>query len=167
LAAGVRGPGAVSPETRVGALQSATAIAQRLGDFAGSIALAEESLSLCRELGDEAGSLDTLRILAGATEANGDSDRTRTPIVEAIRRATRLSDTTRVYRLTHQLGELELRRGNVRRASELLEGSSALAREAGDFTTLSKPCAPAPTWRRPCEIILRPPRSTAILARSP
>jgi hypothetical protein len=41
-----------------------------------------------------------------------------------------------IYRSTHLLGELELRQGRIRRASELLERSSTLAREAGDLSAL-------------------------------
>jgi predicted ATPase/DNA-binding SARP family transcriptional activator len=133
---GLRGPGAVSPETRASALRAAAGIAYALGDFAKSIATAEQCLRLRRELGDEARSLNALLILADATRASGDSDRARTLLEDVLGLATRLSDAEMIYRSTHLLGELELRQENIRRASELLERSSTLAREAGDFSAL-------------------------------
>jgi hypothetical protein len=130
---GLRGTGPVSPETRAFALQAAGGLAYALGDSAKSIAIAEQCLRLRRELGDEAGSLQPLMILALATAASGDDDRARTLLEDGLGLATRLSDAKKIYQFTHLLGELELRQGNLRRASELLERSATSARDAGDL----------------------------------
>jgi predicted ATPase len=133
---GLRGTGAVSPETRAIALQAAAAVAYVLGDSAKSIAMAEQCLRLRRELGDEGGSLEPSRILAFATSASRDDDRARGLLEDGLELATRLSDAKKIYQFTHSLGEVELRQGNIRRASKLLERSSTLAREAGDLHEL-------------------------------
>ncbi|MFL5938419.1 MAG: BTAD domain-containing putative transcriptional regulator [Gaiellaceae bacterium] len=133
---GLRGTGAVSPEARALALQAAAGIAYSLGDFAKSIAAAEQCLRLRREIGDEAGSLVATLILGHATAGSGDADRARALLDHGLGLATRLSDTKMIYRFMHELGELERQQGNIPRASELLERSSTSAREAGDLHEL-------------------------------
>ena len=133
----LRTPGRVSTRTRARALETAARIALILGDFPKSAALAEASVRLYRELGDEHASSESLHILGNATSAKGSLAQAKVVHEECLELATRLSDSRQVYRSLYVLGEIERDMGNLPKASELLEQSAAFAREAVDQPVLT------------------------------
>ena len=134
---GLRATGIVSTRTRARALETAARIALILGDFPKSAALAEESMHLYRELGDDRAAFEPLHLLGNATSARGNLDQAKALHQENLTLADRLSDRKRVHRSLHALGEIELELGNLRQASTLLEQCAAFAREGGEPAQLS------------------------------
>lgn len=133
---GLEAEAEVSPKTRARALHAAGGIANLLGDFTKSVSLAEQSLGLFRELGDDPAAIETLVVLGNATRDSGDYERARALCDEALALAKRVSYERGTYRALHALGEIERAAGNLARATEFLERSAALARNAGDRVLL-------------------------------
>jgi predicted ATPase/class 3 adenylate cyclase len=137
LREGLRAAGPVSSETRADALAAAAGLAYSLGHFDRAELLAEQSLQLHREIGDDTAAMVALHILGNAAHARDDYDRARGLNEQCLELATRSSDTKGIYVSLHSLGQLALDTGDLSTAHELLGRSATLARIAGDWNNLT------------------------------
>jgi non-specific serine/threonine protein kinase len=117
---------------RARALAQAGYIAWEQGDYAHSVALSEESLTLSRKLGDAAGVAAALYALGWAAMFGNQIERASVLIDEAITLQRAAGDTAGVARSLLILGFVANYRRNYERATALYEESLMLAREAGD-----------------------------------
>ena len=124
------------PRARLRALQVAIDNAYHLGQTRRAHELSDEGVTLCRDLGDDPALIGMLIGLGSIAAAQGESALARTRYEQAIALAERVSDHHRVHDATHNLGELELRCGNVSRGADLLERSANQARNVGDNWSL-------------------------------
>jgi ATP/maltotriose-dependent transcriptional regulator MalT len=102
------------------------------GDYSAARTFSEESLALCRELGDKwgiASALDTLGIVA---VAEGDYPAARAMIEESLILSRELGDARGVAWGLNSLGVVVLAQSDIPRARALQEESLALSRELGD-----------------------------------
>ena len=110
------------PAARAKALAGASGLATSRGDHERSRALAEEALTLYREIRDAAGTVKSLANLGYAASASGELDRARALYEEALEVAERPRD--RVVAL-NCLGDLALRTRDLARAREFAERALA------------------------------------------
>ena len=122
----------VSSRTRATGLYAAAGVAFVRGDLEQSVRLAERSLRLYRDMGEEAASIDVLRFLGSVATALGDGDRARRFLEHSLELSMRLSVESGTYQALHHLGELERELDNLDGAADFLARSAALARAAGD-----------------------------------
>jgi len=127
-----RGGGA-PPAIRAWALGAAGLIARYQGDYQHSSALAEESLALYRDLGDQRNVAMALFVLGVVAEGEGYYEQAQARYEEALS-AFQAAGTRPLIALTlFHLGAVAYGRGNLPRASTLLEEAEGLFREAGNL----------------------------------
>jgi predicted ATPase/DNA-binding CsgD family transcriptional regulator len=126
---------AVSPETRVDALFTASALAQVRGDFSRSTALSEEGLALARECGYAFGQARALLALGITAEWQGDLDLAAARYEASRGLMESLDDSVRLPHWTllpvANLADVALLRGDPASAATLAEEAVAGWREAG------------------------------------
>src|SRR5215212_8082770 len=132
LQAGLAKGEATLTAARAKALARAGYIAWEQGDYAHSVALSEESLTLSRKLGDAAGAAAALYTLGWAAMFGDQVERALVLIEEAITLQRAAGDTAGVARSLLILGFVANYRRDYERATALYEESLMLAREAGD-----------------------------------
>ena len=135
LEAALAAGSAVSPETRVDALFTASALAQVRGDFTRSTALSEEGLALARAHGYAFGQARALLALGITAEWQGDLDLAAARYEESRSLMESLDDAVRLPHWTllpvANLADVALLRGDPALAATLAEKAVAGWREAG------------------------------------
>jgi tetratricopeptide (TPR) repeat protein len=124
--------GASTP-ARAKALYGSGVIASDQGDYERAVALAQESLALCRELGDKVGITHSLFILAwykGVYQGNFEEAVKLFEEVVVLRRE--IGDKRGIAHSLFVKGGFVLRQGDYERAVSLGEEALALCRELGD-----------------------------------
>lgn len=121
--------GQVSSSARARALQSAGGLAWRAGDIERSVALCEESLALCRELGDKQGMAFSLGTLGMAAWLRTDYASARAFFQQGLMLRRETNDKVG-YSLRH-LGMVAWCEENYEQAAELCEKAVAWNRKEG------------------------------------
>ena len=122
-----------APLAEIGAaLHWAGTLAEFQGDYALGDALLEEGLAIRRDLGDQAGVMDTLSMLATGAEYRGDDERAVALYDEALGVARELGDQTRIAFALGNLSDAAYRRGDLTAAAALADEAMALYRGLGD-----------------------------------
>jgi predicted ATPase len=129
---GTTGGSAVALTVRARALSGAALLAYIQTDYDRAVPLSEESLALCRELGDDMGCTIALTCLGCAALDQGDYKRSQPLLEESLARARAAADPWGITTSLMNLGLLTGLRGDYARAMELLEESVALGRARGD-----------------------------------
>jgi tetratricopeptide (TPR) repeat protein len=134
LLAGVEAqtPVAAASAIRVKALNGAGVLAETQGDYARAQALHEGCLALCRELGDERGSANSLSNLGNVARRQGDYARARALHEEGLALRRALGDKNGLAGSLANLGNAADEQGDYARARALHEDSLALRRELCD-----------------------------------
>jgi len=117
---------------RIKALRGAAILALRRGDYAHAGAWREESLALCREVGDPQLIAESLLTLGSVAAVQGDSDRAIALFEESLRLARPVNDRRTVAHALNQIGEAARDSGDDARAAELYEESLTLWRAMGE-----------------------------------
>jgi predicted ATPase/DNA-binding CsgD family transcriptional regulator len=124
--------GKVAAAVRAKALIAAANLAVTRSDYERAAALCQESLALCRELGDQAGVAYSLYLLAWAARDRENFAEARAFTEEALALFKELGDTERIVWSLYTLASLDALLGEYSRASTLLEQSFALFKEQGN-----------------------------------
>jgi predicted ATPase/DNA-binding SARP family transcriptional activator len=101
-------------------------------DYQNASMLADQALSVCRELHDERLLAESCNVRAFVAEEMGDVQLSRTMFEECIRLARRLDYTWLLMVATHNLGNLAINERDYERASGLCDEALALAERIGD-----------------------------------
>ena len=119
---------------RARALQTAAGLAANQGDIRAARQHGNESLAIYQELGDKAGQMAVLRLLADQALAQGDVERARVAHEEAVAlcRELDVDDKGILSHLSVFTGHLFLEQGDFAAARVCYEEGLALRREAGD-----------------------------------
>ena len=125
----VRNP---SAPTRAHALLSASTLAYLHADYDRAAPLAEESLALARELGDEEGTRLALGLAGFIAVAREEIERGLDMVEEAVARHLAAGDKAAAALVLTNSSVVPLRRGDLMRAERLSRQGLALAREIGD-----------------------------------
>lgn len=123
---------ASTPAVRAKALHGAGNLASHQGDYARARPFLEESVALCRELGDQRGVVQGLTDLGGVARAQGDYAGAHALLEESLASASELGDQQGVARSLNHLGDVARSRGDYSRARSRYEASLALARQLGN-----------------------------------
>jgi tetratricopeptide (TPR) repeat protein len=107
-------------------------LAYRQSDYPATAALASESLSICREIGDQQGVASALIKLGNAATEGGDFATATTHLEEALAIWRALGDQRGVARALINLGWVALRPGDYALAQKRLEEALAFSRQLGD-----------------------------------
>ncbi len=113
-------------------LARAAELAYRQSDYAATVALAGESLEICREIGDQQGVASALIKLGNAATEAGDYAAAAEHLEEALAIWRDLEDKHGIARALISLGWVSLRSGDHQQANVRLEEALALSRELGD-----------------------------------
>ena len=106
------------------------------GDSSGALAVSEESLSISKGIGDEAGvykAMDALAILAGMTR---DYARAAELLEQVLDYRRRTRDDFRITPTMNNLAIAARRMGNFERAKELYEETISISEETGNLKSL-------------------------------
>ena len=117
---------------RIKALRGAATLALRRGDYARAGAWREESLALCREIGDPQLIAESLLTLGSVAAVQGESDRAIALFTESLTLARQVNDRRTIAHVLSQTGEMARLRGDDARAVELYEESLTLWRAMGE-----------------------------------
>ena len=117
-------------------LARAAELAYRQSDYAATVELAEESLSICREVGDQQGIASVLIKLGNAATEAGDYETASTFMEEALAIWKELDDKHGTARALISLGWAALRPGDYPLAKARLEEALVLSRELGDTRSI-------------------------------
>lgn len=121
--------GDASLAVKVKALNGAGLLAFQQGDYARAAALAEESLSLARALGDKRGTATALNILGLRACVKGDYTRAAALGAESLTLSREILDPVGIADAVHILGLVAYERDEHTQAATLLEESLQLSRE--------------------------------------
>jgi tetratricopeptide (TPR) repeat protein len=122
--------------TRSKLLARAAELAYRQSDYAATVALAGESLEICREVGDKQGMASMLIKLGNAATEAGDYINASNCLEEALTHWRELNDKHGVARALISLGFIALRQGDYPLANARLEEALSISREVGDTRSL-------------------------------
>jgi predicted ATPase len=117
---------------RAKALYGASVLALRQGDHGPAKAWAQESLALCRELGDSAGAGRALQMLGSVAVGERNYDEANRLFEESEALCRRIGDKSMLATTILDLGDVALNKADYERATALLEESLALFRELED-----------------------------------
>jgi len=117
-------------------LARAAELAYRQSDYAATVAFAEESLAICREVRDKPGIASALIKLGNAATEAGDYPTASGFLEEALTIWRELEDKHGTARALISLGWTALRPGDTHLANERLEEALALSRELGDTRSI-------------------------------
>jgi tetratricopeptide (TPR) repeat protein len=117
-------------------LARAAELAYRQSDYPATLALAGESLAICRELGDKQGIASALIKLGNAATEEGDFTTASGQLEEALATWRELDDKHGTARALISLGWAALRPGNYLLANARLEEALALSRELADTRSI-------------------------------
>jgi predicted ATPase len=119
------------PALRVKALQAAGRVAYYQGNYERSLALHEEALVLCRELGDVAGVATSQRGVGMVAMAHKHYARAAALYEDALRLYRVLGDQVGIRSMLNNLGLAAFYQGDYEPAAALLEQALAMARDSG------------------------------------
>jgi predicted ATPase len=125
----------LEPHRRALVLNEACGTNVVIGRYEQAHQLAERSVSLAREVGDERLLALTVRHLGNAAAGLGSFAEADASFRESIELSERLGDSVIEYRALHGLGELQRDHVDPNRARPLLRKATALARKHGDLST--------------------------------
>ena len=117
-------------------LARAAELAYRQSDYPATLALAEESLAICREVGDKQGAAAALIKLANTATEGGDYATASGYLAEALMIWRELNDKHGIARALISLGWAALRPGDYPLANERLEEALAISRELDDTRSI-------------------------------
>ena len=117
-------------------LARAAELAYRQSDYPATISLAEESLAICRELGDGQGIASVLIKLGNAATEGGDYPTASKYLEEALAIWREMGDKHGTARALISLGWAALRPGDNHLAQTRLEEALVLSRELGDTRSM-------------------------------
>ena len=117
---------------RAKALNAAGGLAFEQGDYSSARVLFEESLSLCRELGDKPGIASTLGNLGIVASDQGDYRSARVLFEESLSLCRELGDKPGTARSLNNVGIVAFEQGDYRSARVLFEESLLIKRELGN-----------------------------------
>ncbi|HET6315589.1 MAG TPA: tetratricopeptide repeat protein, partial [Chloroflexota bacterium] len=126
----------VSDATRAWALFGSGRLAVRLGDDALGAQRGEQSLALFRAVGDSAGRLAALNLLALAAQDTGDYERALALYREALELSRQKNDTRMTYVLLVNQGLMYYEQQDYRRTAPLWLEANAIAERKGYSSTL-------------------------------
>jgi predicted ATPase/DNA-binding SARP family transcriptional activator len=124
---------------RVKALQGAIRLEGHLGDYAKFDALAQESLALCRSLGDRRGEAWSLDRLATVSMFEGDHDRGMSLLEQSASISRELGDQRGLALSLTSMGYFALGQGDSERAIHLSEQACALYETLGEQDSMLAP----------------------------
>jgi len=117
---------------RMKALGVAGRLALYQGDFQAARTMYEQSLAICRELGDKPSIAAKLNDLGVAARAGGDFDYARALYEESLQVRRELGNAPGIASSLNSLGTVMLALGDYQRAHALAEESLRMRRELGD-----------------------------------
>jgi predicted ATPase/class 3 adenylate cyclase len=117
-------------------LARAAELAYRQSDYAATVEFAEESLAICREVGDKQGAAAALIKLGNAATEGGDYATASGYLAEALKIWRELKDKHGTARALISLGWAALRPGDYPLANERLEEALAISRELEDTRSI-------------------------------
>jgi predicted ATPase len=117
---------------RAKALYGASVLALRQGDYGPAKAWAQESLTLCRGLGDGGGAGRALQMLGSVAVGERAYDEAKRLFEESEALCRKIGDRSLLATTILDLGDVALNQADYERATVLLEESLALFRELGD-----------------------------------
>jgi tetratricopeptide (TPR) repeat protein len=123
----------VPPALQAKAFGTAASLIGRLGDLDRAELCLEKSLSLLRELGDNASIAERLRVLGYVVHQKGDFERAHTLYDESLALFRAANNQEGIYKLLHNMGYLAQCEGDYERASALFREKLARARARGDL----------------------------------
>ncbi len=123
--------------TRAKSLLAATSLATHLGDMDRAESMAQESLALCRELGDTWGIAHSLLQLGRAASYRGNFPVARPLLEEALALCREVGNMWGITFALEEWGYLALQQGDYARARALFEESLAIERELGDTVNIA------------------------------
>ncbi|HEX2988103.1 MAG TPA: tetratricopeptide repeat protein, partial [Chloroflexota bacterium] len=123
---------APSTESRIKALNTASALARSQGDLPAARSLAEEALKLAKETDEREGEADALAILGGIASDLWYIKEACALYEESLAKWKELGDKAGIARTLMALGWATAKGGDRRRARSLYEESLAMWRELGD-----------------------------------
>lgn len=126
--------GRTAARTRL--LARAAELAYRQSDYAATVEFAEESLSICREIGDWQGMASMLIKIGNAATEAGDYASASGYLEEALNIWREREDKHGIARALISLGWIALRSGDYRLANTRLEEALTLSRELGDTRSM-------------------------------
>jgi predicted ATPase len=132
LEAALAGGEEAAARPRAKALYGASVLALRQGDYEPAKAWAQESLALCRELGDAGGAGRALQMLGSVAVGERAYDEATRLFEESEALCRRLGDKALLATTILDLGDVALNQAEYDRATALLEESLALFQELGD-----------------------------------
>jgi tetratricopeptide (TPR) repeat protein len=118
-------------------LARAAELAYRQSDYPATISFAEESLAICREIGDQQGVASVLIKLANAATEAGDYATASGFLAEALMIWRKLEDKHGIARALISLGWAALRPGDYPLAHARLEEALAISRELEDTRSIA------------------------------
>ena len=133
LAAAPEGPS----EAKGGAWRTAGQLAYWQGDSAAGRRFGEESLLICRALGDQAGETKSLFRLGFACLAEGDLAPARRYFEQALELGERIGDTGGIPHLLNAMGEVAYAEGNLDEAKARYGEAVVRFRKAGDARSIA------------------------------
>jgi len=133
----ITGSEGIVAATRAKALLAATSFATYLGDMDRAESLAQESLALCRELGDTWGIAQSLLQLGRAASYRGNFPVARPLLEEALALCREVGHKRGIIWALDELGYMAIRQGDYARAHALLEEDLAIDREEGDTLAIA------------------------------
>jgi non-specific serine/threonine protein kinase len=113
-------------------LNAAGVLSYHQGDYPAARALQEESLAICRELGDRFGIASSLNSLGNVAFNHGDHPAARALLEESLAIRRELGDRFGIASSLNSLGNVAFNQGDHPAARALLEESLAIRRELGD-----------------------------------
>jgi predicted ATPase/Tfp pilus assembly protein PilF len=117
-------------------LARAAELAYRQSDYAATVAFAEESLEIYRELGDWQGMASMLIKLGNAAMEAGDYGQASDCLQEALSLWRELDDQHGIARALISLGFTAMRLGNYQMTTDRLEEALSISRELGDARSM-------------------------------
>src|SRR5579884_874780 len=121
-----------APEMRAKALNGLGNLARRQGDFEPARKALEESLTLCRASGDEAGLAQTLNNLALLADAQGDHAQARAYNEESLEILRALDDRWSIAGALNNLGRRAQELGDLDAACDCFQECHQIYQELGD-----------------------------------
>ncbi len=120
------------PSVRARALIGAAMLAFRQNDYRRAAALSEESLALCRALGDRVGIAEALNVRGLAADSLGDAPHAASLYAESLALHRQLGSAWKISVSLINLGILARAQGEYARARALMEEGLILRRKMGD-----------------------------------
>jgi predicted ATPase len=120
-----------SSSVRAHAARAAASLARAQGRYERATALAEESLTLFRQLGDKLGMARALITLTATAASQGDLEKAKNLIAEGLPYSLDAGDKSEIASALNQSGEVARSRGDYDAARSFYEKSLTISRDVG------------------------------------